>query len=87
MSSILGASCRGLSKSVLNTCDPCIANENYYLSPVDYPYPPLTNSNQYYLPPRANHPGDLMCDCNTVIYRCEVSILEGEPGIVFYPSI
>jgi len=32
-----------------------------------YNYPPL-NSSQYYLPPRKDHPGDMTCDCNTVMY-------------------
>ena len=46
------------------------------MSTAEYTYPPLTDSTQDYVPPRANHFGDAMCDCNTVMYRYEVLSLK-----------
>ena len=40
---------------------------------VSYDYPPISGT-QYYLPPRTDYPDDLRCDCNTVMYKCEVRI-------------
>jgi len=50
-------------------------SEDFYLLPALYYYPPL-NSNQYYIPPRVDHSGDLECDCNTVMYKYEVQTLQ-----------
>lgn len=49
---------------------------------VEYTYPPLTDATQYYLPPMANHPGDMMCDCNTVMYRYEALSLKNDPEMI-----
>ena len=38
---------------------------------MEYTFPPI-NSIQYYLPPRASHSGDLICDCDAVVYRYEL---------------
>lgn len=65
---ILDASCR-LGKSTM-VRDPCVVDDNRH--PAEYTYPPLTDNNEYYLPPTADHPGDLMCHCNPVMYRSEV---------------
>ena len=65
---MLDASCRGLGNFTLCTCNRPFVNEHFRLSSAEYPYPPL-NASQRYLPPDSNHAGDLMCDCNTVMYR------------------
>ena len=73
--SILDASCRGLGKSTLSTCNPFVIDDDCYLVLVEYTYPPLINNTQYYPPPRAS---DLMCDCNTVMYRYETLSLKDD---------
>jgi len=47
-----------------------------------YTYPPL-NASQYYLPPRTNHSGDLMCDCNTVMYSLYMACTSCQSGEVY----
>jgi hypothetical protein len=84
--SILDASCRGLSKPTLSMYDPCAVYERSYLSSVGYAYPPLTDSTKHYLPPRASHFGDVMCDCSTVMYRYEILSLKGDPGTIYLLS-
>ena len=42
----------------------------YRLLLVVYTYPPI-NSSQHYLPPSGNRSSDLVCDCNTVMYKYE----------------
>ena len=32
-------------------------------------YPPLDNSDKYYIPPSKDRPGGLDCGCNTVMYK------------------
>jgi hypothetical protein len=57
------------NKNSLNQ-DPCTVGsmlDASCRSLAEYTYPPL-NASQYYLPPRTNHSGDIMCDCNTVMY-------------------
>jgi hypothetical protein len=51
----------------------------------EYTYPPL-NVSQYYLPPRANHSGDVTCDCNTVMYSLYMACSSCQGGTV-YPWI
>ena len=51
----------------------CVIDDDSRLRSAEYTYPPL-NATQYYLPPRANHSGDVTCDCNTVMYRYVVQI-------------
>jgi len=47
-----------------------VVSEYFYLLPVVYYYPPV-DVGQFYVPPRVDHPGDLDCDCNTVMYKYE----------------
>ena len=56
-----------------------VVDEIFYLSPAEYTYPPL-DSTQHYLPPRANNSGHVTCDCNTVMYRYELSSFEDYTG-------
>ena len=51
-----------------------------------YNYPPL-NSDEYYIPPRKNHTGDLDCDCNTVMYKCEVRIRSSDPPLIYLRQV
>jgi hypothetical protein len=48
-----------------------------------YTYPPL-NATEYYLPPRTNHTGDIMCDCNTVMYSLYMACAACQGG-EYYP--
>ena len=66
--STMDASCRGLGEPRL-VC-PTASLPIRIFSLGTYNYPPI-NSSEYYLPPRANHSGDLTCDCNTVMYRSD----------------
>jgi hypothetical protein len=50
-----------------------IVPDDCCLLPAVYEYPPL-NASQHYVPPNRDHSGDLECDCNTVMYKCEVRI-------------
>ena len=70
--SILDTSCRGLGKSILSMLSSVL---NFYLLSAEYIYPPI-NSSEYYLPPATNHSGDVMCDCNSVMYRYVVLSLK-----------
>ncbi|KAF9647146.1 hypothetical protein BDM02DRAFT_2802311 [Thelephora ganbajun] len=47
-----------------------------------YNYPPL-NATQYYLPPRKDHSGDLMCDCNTVMYNLYMACSSCQGGQIY----
>jgi len=49
---------------------------------VVYSYPPL-NASQYYLPPRADHSGDLDCDCNTVMYNLYMACASCQSGQIY----
>ena len=44
------------------------SSENFCSLPATYTYPPLNGSHQY-LPPKGDDTADLICDCNTVMYR------------------
>ena len=55
----------------------------FYLLLAEYAYPPI-NSTEYYLPPMANNPGDLACDCNSVMYRYGVLALKDDSGIIYF---
>jgi len=48
----------------------------------EYTYPPL-NATQYYLPPRTNHTGDVMCDCNTVMYSLYMACAACQGGQIY----
>ena len=63
---------------MLDIYHPSVVDKKCYMSPAEYTYPPLTKDAQDYLPPKADHFGDAMCDCNTVMYRYE--ILSHEDG-------
>ncbi|KAF9790610.1 hypothetical protein BJ322DRAFT_1037347 [Thelephora terrestris] len=55
------------------------------LSSAEYTYPPL-NASQYYLPPQTNHSGDVMCDCNTVMYSFYMACTSCQNGTIYsYP--
>ena len=57
-------------------------SEDFCLLPVVYIYPPLDNNGQYYILPSKNHSGDLDCDCNTVMYKCEVQTTQGDHVLI-----
>ena len=46
-------------------------SKDYRLLLVVYAYPPV-NGSRYYLLPSGNNPGNLECDCNSVMYKYEV---------------
>ena len=70
---MLDAACRGLGESTRFLYFFRTTPEHFCLLSAVYTYPPL-NSSQYYIPPREGNPGDLTCDCNTVMYKYEVSV-------------
>jgi len=51
-----------------------VVYEDCCLLSATYNYP-LLGAGEYYLPPREDYPGDLNCDCNTVMYMYEVQAL------------
>lgn len=48
----------------------------------EYTYPSI-NASEYYLPPRANHSGDLVCDCNTVMYSLYMACALCQEGQIY----
>ena len=51
-----------------------------------YDYPPISGT-QYYLPPSKDIPDDLRCDCNTVMYKCEVRIPWSDPSLIYLRQV
>ena len=66
----LDASCRGLGEFA---CCACVDPSFIAIFQPSIPIHPL-NTSQYHLPPQTNHSSDVMCDCNSVMYRYEVRI-------------
>jgi len=75
----MDASCRGLGELTRHMCIPHAISEGRGSSLALYTYPPI-KSGEYYAPPRGNVSGDMTCDCNTVMYRCEIP---PSPGSMF----
>lgn len=72
------------NKNSLNQ-DPCTVGSMLDASCrglAEYTYPPL-NATQYYLPPRTNHTGDVMCDCNTVMYSLYMACAACQGGQIY----
>ncbi|KAF9790609.1 hypothetical protein BJ322DRAFT_1037327 [Thelephora terrestris] len=65
--------------------DPCIVGSKLDASCrglAVYTYTPL-NASQYYLPPQTNRSGDVMCDCNTVMYSFFMACTSCQNGTIY----